>query len=219
MQAITQLQNTTARPSVRSTGIPSSPLTVPTDRVEFSSGSPAKLNLIPSTLKLNSGKEVGESLTQRTFKETYHSQLYEPRQCGSNIRRLLEKLSDSDELKDARVLGIGNKGFSYFGLVRARHARDTDRHGNARAWDRNWHHHVVLEKDGRIYDFDYGTDPKTPTIDEYFQTMFFDDPDVQADRKKKDYEIQVIDASEYLHRVKDSSVKMRLGEYLGSGPT
>ncbi len=161
-------------------------------------------------------KAESQSEISRIFAESYHSpEIYEERQCGSNIRRLLGRLPES-ELAGAKVLGITNKGFTYFGLVRALHTRDTDREGNPRTTDKNWHHHVVLEKDGRIFDFDYGTEALTPTVKEYCDTMFFSDTKVKAEKKKTDYELQVIDAREYLHQKEDSSTTIRLGEYLRS---
>lgn len=184
---------------------------VPTDLVEIGDNR-SELKLIPARFPVKPAEP--QCQVSRIFAESYHSpEVYEERQCGSNVRRLLERLPDS-ELEGMKVLGIENKGFSYFGLVRALHTRDTDRHGNPRTTDKNWYHHVVMEKDGRIFDFDYGTRALTPTVKEYCDSMFFNDDKVSTEKKMSDYEIQVIDAREYLTRGKDTSTKVRLGEYL-----
>lgn len=139
---------------------------------------------------------------------------YEPRFCGKNIKKFVAQLPPSEQ-EGAKVLGIENKGFSYFGMVRAMHARDTKGDGTPYATDRNWYHHVVLEKDGKIYDFDFGIEPKVLSVPQYFSKMFFtNDKHVKPEEKRKDYEVQVIDAAQYVSGTQDSSTKMRLGEYL-----
>jgi len=215
----TLIRNSVIRPArdtrMKSSAAPEqTPL--PVDRAELSAspGEPLKLVPPPTRMRATKPKSSSLDLVTKTFQETYHTDLYESRKCGSNIRRLLEKLSDSDQLSGAKVLGIENKGFSFFGLVRARHVRGSDRNGNPRTTDMNWYHHVVLEKEGKILDYDFDTKPLTPTVDEYFQTMFFNDPDLASERKKSDYHIQVIDADEYLQRDNDTSETVTLGEYL-----
>jgi len=161
-----------------------------------------------------SGGAEPPSVAERTFKEAFFAD-YEARYCGQNIKRFLTKLPEA-ELEGARVLGIENKGFSWFGMVRALHARDTKNNGEPFVTDRNWYHHVVLEKDGKIFDFDYGIVPSTPGVQEYFDKMFFQKDDkVRPEEKMKDYEVQVIDAREYVAGDKDTSTTVRFAEYLG----
>lgn len=154
------------------------------------------------------------SVVERTFRESFFED-YQARYCGQNIKHFLTKLPEA-ELEGAKVLGIENKGFSWFGMVRAMQARDTKGNGEPYVTDRNWYHHVVLEKDGKIFDFDYGIVPSTPGVQEYFDKMFFEKDDkVRPADKLKDYELQVIDAREYVKGDKDTSTKVRFAEYLG----
>lgn len=138
---------------------------------------------------------------------------YEARKCGENIRRFLTRFSDSEALQGAKVLGIENKGFSYFGLTRALHTRDTKGNGEPYVTDKNWYHHVILEKDGRIFDFDYGIEPKVVDSEQYFETMFLNCDKVSREDKLKDYRVQVIDAQEYLRRDQDTSKTLTFRDY------
>jgi hypothetical protein len=147
------------------------------------------------------------------FREAFFRD-YQERMCGQNIRRFLTQFPDPDKLQGAKVLGIENKGFSYFGLVRAMNTRDTNFQGELRVTDKNWYHHVVLEKDGRIFDFDYGITPQTPTVEEYFDTMFLQCDKVRPHEKLKDYQVQVIDAQEYATATRDTSTRMSFRDYL-----
>jgi hypothetical protein len=166
---------------------------------------------------LSPSKEIGVSAprvnVEQEFKDSFETG-YEPRFCGKNIKNFVAKLPPA-EMEGAKVLGIENKGFSYFGMVRAMHARDTKGDGTPYATDRNWHHHVVLEKEGKIYDFDFGLEPKVLPVPEYFSQMFFvNDKHVKPEEKCKDYQVQVIEAAQYVSGKEDSSKKIRLGEYL-----
>lgn len=149
------------------------------------------------------------------FREVFFTD-YEARKCGMNIRHFITRFPEPEHLEDAKVLGITNQGLSWFGMTRAMHTRDTNFKGEMRVTDSNWYHHVVLEKDGRIYDFDYGITPKAPTVAEYFDKMFLHCDKVSAADKLKDYEVQVIDAQEYAKAGKDTSTKARFKDYLGS---
>jgi len=139
---------------------------------------------------------------------------YQERMCGQNIRHFITRFPDPKQLQGAKVLGIENKGFSYFGMVRAMNTRDTTFSGELRVTDKNWHHHVVLEKDGRIFDFDYGIEPQTPTVEEYFDKMFLRCDKVRPHEKLKDYQVQVIDAEEYATATKDTSTRLSFRDYL-----
>lgn len=138
---------------------------------------------------------------------------YQASKCGENIRRFLTRFPEPEALHGAKVLGIENKGFSYFGLTRALHTRDTKGNGEAYVTDKNWYHHVILEKDGRIFDFDYGIEPKVVDSEEYFETMFLNCDKVSREDKLKDYRVQVIDAQEYLRRDQDTSSTMSFRDY------
>lgn len=149
----------------------------------------------------------------RVFQENYYSN-YQPRHCGVNIKRLLEDVHtrDPEAIKGARVLSFTNGGFSYFGLLRTCHARDK-RFDAPHIGQRNFHHHVALEKDGRVFDLTYGIEPETPGVEHYIETMFLQDDVVDRERKLKDYKVQVIDAEEYLSADKDTSSTLTLGAF------
>lgn len=198
-----------SQPTFRNSIPRSSPLTVPqtaptvnptviTDRVQLSELPPAS--------------EPDSAVAER-FREVFFRD-YEESKCGQNIRRFITNFPDPEQLQGAKVLGIENKGFSYFGLVRALNTRDTNFKGELRATDKNWYHHVVLEKDGRIFDFDYGITPQTPSVEEYFDTMFLQCDKVRPHEKLKDYQVQVIDAQEYATATRDSSIHMSFRDYL-----
>lgn len=159
-------------------------------------------------------QEEASSPVLDRFREVFFTD-YEARKCGMNIRHFITRFPEPEQLEGAKVLGITNKGLSWFGMTRATHTRDTNFKGEMRVTDSNWYHHVVLEKDGRIYDFDYGITPKAPTVAEYFDKMFLNCDKVSAADKLKDYEVQVIDAQEYAKADKDTSTTARFKEYLG----
>lgn len=147
------------------------------------------------------------------FREVFFRD-YEERMCGQNIRRFITQFPDPKQLEGAKVLGIENKGLSYFGMVRAMNTRDTNSKGELRVTDKNWYHHVVLEKDGKIFDFDYGIAPQAPGVEEYFETMFLKCDKVRPAEKLKDYRIQVIEAQEYASARKDTSTQVSMRDYL-----
>ncbi len=112
---------------------------------------------------------------QRTLKEefvdTYVSG-YQEGQCGKNILNLIGRGLDQDlDLKNAKIVEIVNKGFSMFGMVNAEYARSDRR--DRMPDERNWYHHVILEKDGMIYDYDFGMSPSVQPVKAYFEKMFF----------------------------------------------
>ncbi len=115
------------------------------------------------SVTLSSGEP--ESPVLDRFREVFFSD-YEARKCGMNIKHFITRYPEPQQLEGAKVLGIENKGLSWFGMTRAMHTRDTNFKGELRTTDSNWYHHVVLEKDGRIYDFDYGITPQAPTVEE-----------------------------------------------------
>lgn len=149
------------------------------------------------------------------FREVFFRD-YQERMCGQNIRRFITQFPDPKQLEGAKVLGIENKGLSYFGMVRAMNTRDVNSRGELRVTDKNWYHHVVLEKDGKIFDFDYGITPQAPGVEEYFEKMFLKCDKVRPAEKLKDYRIQVIEAQEYASARKDTSTHVSMRDYLTS---
>jgi len=133
------------------------------------------------------------------FRETFFRE-YAARYCGKNIQRFVTRMQ-SDDAAQANVLTIRNEGGSWFGLVRAlkaRDARDTPDGVQLFENDRNWEFHVVLEHQGKIFDFDYGIQPKVVPVEEYFHTMYLaGDAHVPAQRKLDGYSIKVTPAKEF----------------------
>ncbi len=176
-----------------------------------SAGDEKGLESLDSFVATSAQSTQGCPLTSEFRKAFFED--YEARKCGENIRRFLTRFPEPEALQGAKVLGIENKGFSYFGLTRALHTRDTKGNGEAYVTDKNWYHHVILEKDGRIFDFDYGIEPKVVDSEEYFETMFLNCDKVSREDKLKDYRVQVIDAQENLHRDQDTSSTMSFRDY------
>ena len=108
---------------------------------------------------------------------------------------------------NANILEISNKGFSLFGLINSEFARQAGRLNPNFAIDgirnlpgeNNWYHHVVLEIDGDIYDFDFDNFPIVLPVGDYFEKMFLNDKKgseggehyIGREEKLKTYEILV----------------------------
>jgi len=128
---------------------------------------------------------------EKEFKSTFSTHYVEGR-CGDNILGLLSRAeSKGIKIENARILEITNKGFSLFGLINAEFVRQSNRAPS----ENNWYHHVVLEQDGYIFDFDFGNAPTISTVKEYFEKMFLNDIKqkyghyVGREEKLKTYEI------------------------------
>lgn len=146
------------------------------------------------------------SSLESLFADSFHSH-YKKGRCGDNILELVKRAQENDiNLKDAKILEIVNKGNSVLGLVNVEYAREGGRVDpnslNMKpyryfAGERNWYHHVVLELDGFIFDFDFDNRPRVVSVREYFEVMFFEEKRendggsfyVGRDEKLRDYEI------------------------------
>jgi len=154
------------------------------------------------------------------------STYYVEAKCGENILGLIQRADNKKiNLNTANILEISNVGFSVFGLLNAEYARAGGRHGAP--GERNWYHHVVLEMDGFIYDFDFGNTPNITTTKKYFEQMFLDDKRkseggefyVGREEKLKYYEIVVKPALATMYARRDrvaspSGETMRLQQFL-----
>lgn len=159
------------------------------------------------------------------FKKTFESH-YEAGKCGPNIVSLLQRASSQGiNISKARILEIENKGFSVFGMLNAEYARESGPHGSA--GETNWFHHVILEKDGLIYDYDFGNSPQIVSTKEYFEKMFLvekkkaegGDFYVGREEKLKTYEITIKSATETLKAINSrvaspEGVSMKLFQFL-----
>ena len=176
---------------------------------------------------------------QVLFESTFMSS-YEEGRCGDNITGLIQKAHRQGmDLTRANVLMISNKGFSLFGLINVEYARSSGRLNpdypelsefRNLPGERNWYHHVILEMDGFIFDYDFGNMPVVLSVGEYFEQMFLDEESRPQDRisrigraeKLKGYEVEVVKAMDIIKareqriRTPDGK-KMRLFQYLEKG--
>lgn len=162
----------------------------------------------------------------KMFKDSYTTH-YVSGRCGDNITGLVTRADTNRiNLNQANILIIENKGFSVMGMVNVEYARGVRRDG--KPGPMNWFHHVVLEKDGLIYDYDYGSTPQVVSVKSYFDKMFLSDKKgegssidyVNPDEKLKDYEVEILHSMDMLNarrnRVRTpEGKKMRLRQYLG----
>ena len=147
--------------------------------------------------------------------ETNFDKHYSYGRCGDNIMRLLAAArKEGIALYSAQIVEIENGGFSVFGMVNAEWVRESGKLNPLREdggrrnlpGERNWYHHVVLEMDGYIFDYDFGNEPMILTKQEYFSKMFLDEVRegygtfyVGAEEKKKTYKITLRNAIETLN--------------------
>lgn len=168
--------------------------------------------LLSPTADPKSAGQDSRRTPEQEFRETFFSE-YAARFCGRNIQRFVTRLSPEDAAQ-ANVLSIRNQGGSWFGYVRALQARDAKGAGELFVNDRNWEFHVVLEHQGKIYDFDYGIEPKCVGVEEYFHDMYLSgDEYVKPERKLDGYSIQVTPALEYDGSPNPANQK-KMSEYL-----
>ena len=175
----------------------------------------------------------------RQFKAEYQKH-YVENQCGSNILGLLRRAeSKGQKVYNANILEISNKGFSLFGLINAEFARQSGAFNPNSSVDgirnlpgeTNWYHHVVLELDGDIYDFDFDNYPVVLSVREYFEKMFLNDKRpseggeryIGRDEKLKTYEVIVRPGLETMrarseNRKSPEAPALRLQEFLRDFP-
>lgn len=169
------------------------------------------------------------------FKSDYQNH-YREAQCGPNIMGFVRRAeSKGHKLYNANIIEISNTGYSLFGLVNAEFARKAGRVNPNYARDglshlpgeKNWQHHIILEMDGYIYDFDFDNYPNILPVKAYFEKMFLTDKKkseggdhyVGREEKLKSYEIIIRPALETI-RLSDERKKlpepetMRLQDYL-----
>jgi len=183
--------------------------------------------LIGLVLQLILSSAYADSELSAQFSRTFTTN-YVAGQCGDNVIGLVERSEDRRlNLNTARILEITNVGFSVFGLINAEFARGKGRQGAP--GETNWYHHVVLEKDGLIYDYDFGNTPAVTPIAKYFEKMFLvekkkaegGDFYVGREEKLKTYQIVIRSGLEVTaaRRTRTSQPKgetMRLEEFLRS---
>lgn len=162
----------------------------------------------------------------KMFKDSFTTN-YVSGKCGDNITGLVTRADGKRvNLNNANILIIENKGFNTFGMVNVEMARGALRSGPG---PMNWFHHVVLEKDGLIYDYDFTNAAVIEKTKSYFQKMWLSDKKgvgsstdyVNPEEKLDDYEVEILPAYEMLKARRDrvktpDGQKMRLRQYLMS---
>lgn len=170
---------------------------------------------------------LGFSLATTTFAahdvtdlfEEHFEKNYQSRKCGQNIEAFARAIKKTHgDVDGFYVVSIVNKGFSVFGMVNAEKAR-SERFRKPAEDEVNWYHHVVLLDDGgKVYDFDYGIEPKVMSFDDYIEHMFLDEEEcrtgaatgefcVGRDTKLKEYEFESLDAESVLAKDRKRKAK------------
>lgn len=162
-------------------------------------------------------QEQSVSQTARIFVQAWNAD-YKPTECGDNIGRLLKRLeSHGIDLSHARVLVILPV---YDGLlVNAERARIAKVGVTTEV---NWYHHVILELDGQILDFDFMDRPTVVPVAKYFNEMFFNEinppfyPHLLVGLAEKlKYKVEIYQASDYLKSgAKSPIARTNLGKYV-----
>lgn len=184
-----------------------------------------KIFLYTSLLSLMISVAEANPALRQEFRQTYTSH-YVATKCGDNILGLIGRAENKGiDMSDANILIIENKGFSVFGMVNAEYARGIRRDGKPS--ETNWFHHIILEKDGLIYDFDFSNNPEILSVKDYFEKMFLQEKTkeqggehyVGRDEKLKTYKITVKPALETYEarqnrRVSPDGITMSFESYL-----
>ena len=169
------------------------------------------------------------------FEERFYSN-YISGKCGDNITSFVaEAKKNKYDLHNASIIEITNAGFSVFGLLNVEFARESGRLNpefpasgfRNLPGERNWYHHVIFEKDGYIYDFDFGNAPQVTPRDDYFEKMFLNEKRkseggefyVGREGKLKDYKFLIRSALETIlsreNNVKlPEGIEFKFSEYL-----
>jgi len=154
------------------------------------------------------------------FQKHYYEH-YEERRCGQNVLSLAKALPAASGFY---VVTIENKGFSVFGMVNAEAARGQSFRKPANV-EANWYHHVILVDDrGFVYDMDYTIEPSVVSMEEYLEKMFLDEPECEKsgtgefcggrENKMKEYQLESTPADDVIHRRKVEPKRAKLGEVL-----
>lgn len=169
------------------------------------------------------------------FQNTFNTH-YTAGRCGDNILSLLERAdAQRIDLTNANIIEISNKGNSLFGLINSEFARGGGRLNPTYPasgprnlpGENNWHHHVFLEQDGLIYDYDFGNEPRVVSTKAYFEKMFLIEKRtseggtfyIGREDKLKDYEILIRPGLETIiarrnRQASPDGERLRMGEYL-----
>lgn len=158
------------------------------------------------------------------FETKFYSDLYQPRKCGQNIMGFVSLAhKEGIPLQDAWIVQWTNPGFDFFGMVQGVVARDgaRDRNGSYIPGPRNWYHHVILDFDGWIFDFDFTNSPRVERAQTYVTTMF--GPKSTQEKPNPElpnYNAEIVMALDYVRQLADPNasiaqpLKISLKDYL-----
>lgn len=157
--------------------------------------------------------------------------------CGVNIMELLAAAQkEGVDTSGARIVQIVDQDGSFMGLINVELARLSGRMirppipggPSHEPGERNWYHHVILEAEGHILDFDFTNEPTVLPTAEYFERMFLDeDPKpgyggfyIGREKKLKGYELTLTPVEEHFRAVRERGYRpaetvMRLQRFLG----
>ncbi len=153
-----------------------------------------------------------DRLWQEVFERNFVSE-YRRGRCGANILELLREAKRQGlDLRGAQVIRLKNEGNSMFGMINAEWAREAGSRnpsfpklGPSRLpGEKNWDFHVLLVRAGRVYDLDFGNDPRTPDWGSYLEKMFLSEAPAGAGhfvgkaRKLSDYRAALLSAEVFL---------------------
>ena len=149
------------------------------------------------TAKLMKRAKEKRSLNSKlsTYDEIYlksANEIYQDFKCHDNIHRLAKKFEENGvDLSDAKVLYIIPDAIEQGQKLPYRYGK-----GELASDMSSWKHHVVMVKDGKIYDLDYPRN-EVLSVEEYMKNMF---PDVikSGDDKLGSIRVREFDAKEYI---------------------
>ncbi|RYZ65990.1 MAG: hypothetical protein EOP05_19800 [Proteobacteria bacterium] len=177
-------------------------------------------------LLLSASTAFAQTPIAPVFESSFNSN-YQSGQCGTNIMNLVKLANEEGvDLSNARVILITNESYFNFGMVggfEARSSRLDKTTGKRIPYFelRSWYHHVFLEHDGYIYDYDFGSEPRVTPVAEYVERMFLPekrwslgDKITSREDRLKGYRVEIRTAESTLQRSQEKGELMTLGEFL-----
>lgn len=155
---------------------------------------------------------VASPLLKKEFTDTFVSH-YVNNKCGQNIMNLVRRASGKGvDMSKAKIIKLTGGGY----IMQALFARNEGTRLPSPIGDivfspgvSPMYFHVVLEKDGLIYDFDYGNQPTVVPVKKYLEKMWLEIPantgGTIVDKlpyRLKSYEVNLLSAQQYLDDVR-----------------
>lgn len=171
---------------------------------------------------------VASEILKSEFESTFYTHYVEGK-CGRNTAALIERaLAKGADMTGARVIVVTNDGY-HFSTTHRRNAGDkleTPLPGiRFSPGIKNFFFHVLLEKDGLIYDFDFGNEPAVVSLEEYIRRMFWEEPErtqytgLEPLTARRQYNIAFVPYEHYLRELSATGFpQLKLGELYESLP-